>query len=402
MKQLQHVFTLLKKEWAAYVARLKKGSLVDIAILVTAVLLVAMLLAILIFSLLGRQRPAGLPSSASGLVDAAESGYDKDANKIISSEFDGVILAETEDAGEEYVDNTLFIGDSNTYRMVAMGKTTWQNNLSAVGMGIGHVTGSRCMYFSGYSSPVTVVQAVKMMQPQRIIITYGTNNTAESTETFIQWYRTALQQIHEAYPYADIIINSIPPVAQRRSYPNITMKTIDAFNKALVEMAKEEGYTFLNSAEVLKDSTGYAKAEYMESSDGIHLSREGMDVLFDYIRTHAHETEDTRLRWKMCPRTLPPRKSSLCQRQPLRQILPLLRPRPRPARRPRRPPRPRRRQPPRPRRLQPRRLRRRPRRLRRLRRNPRLRQHRLFKSPRLCPRRRLSPQTLSLLQEVEW
>lgn len=72
------------------------------------------------------------------------------------------------------------------------------------------------------------------------------------------------------------------------------MKTIDAFNKALVEMAKEEGYTFLNSAEVLKDSTGYAKAEYMESSDGIHLSREGMDVLFDYIRTHAHETEDTR------------------------------------------------------------------------------------------------------------
>ena len=294
MKQLQHVFTLLKKEWAAYVARLKKGSLVDIAILVTAVLLVAMLLAILIFSLLGRQKPAGLPSSASGLVDAAESGYDKDANKIISSEFDGVILAETEDAGEEYVDNTLFIGDSNTYRMVAMGKTTWQNNLSAVGMGIGHVTGSRCMYFSGYSSPVTVVQAVKMMQPQRIIITYGTNNTAESTETFIQWYRTALQQIHEAYPYADIIINSIPPVAQRRSYPNITMKTIDAFNKALVEMAKEEGYTFLNSAEVLKDSTGYAKAEYMESSDGIHLSREGMDVLFDYIRTHTHETEDTR------------------------------------------------------------------------------------------------------------
>ena len=42
---------------------------------------------------------------------------------------------------------------SNTYRMEVLGKTTWQNNLSAVGMGIGHVTGSRCMYFSGYSSP---------------------------------------------------------------------------------------------------------------------------------------------------------------------------------------------------------------------------------------------------------
>ena len=79
------------------------------------------------------------------------------------------------------------------------------------------------------------------------------------------------------------------------------MKTIDAFNKALVELAKEEGYTFLNSAEVLKDSTGYAKAAYMESSDGIHLSREGMDVLFDYIRMHAHETEDTRPALKSVP-----------------------------------------------------------------------------------------------------
>ena len=114
MEQLQHVFALLKKEWAAYIARLKKGSLVDIAILVTAALLAVMLLAILIFSLLGKKKPDGLPSSASGMVDAVESDYDKDANKIVDSEFDGTILPETEDAGEAYIDNTLFIGDSNT------------------------------------------------------------------------------------------------------------------------------------------------------------------------------------------------------------------------------------------------------------------------------------------------
>ena len=62
MEQLQHAFALLKKEGAAYIARLKKGSLVDIAILVTAALLAAMLLAILIFSLLGKNKPDGLPS----------------------------------------------------------------------------------------------------------------------------------------------------------------------------------------------------------------------------------------------------------------------------------------------------------------------------------------------------
>ena len=211
MEQLQHVFALLKKEWAAYIARLKKGSLVDIAILVTAALLAVMLLAILIFSLLGKKKPDGLPSSASGMVDAVESDYDKDANKIVDSEFDGTILPETEDAGEAYIDNTLFIGDSNTYRMEVLGKrphgrTTFPPWAWASGMSQARAACTS----AAYSSPVTVVQAVQMMQPQRIIITYGTNNTAESTETFIKWYRTALEQIHEAYPYADIIINSIP------------------------------------------------------------------------------------------------------------------------------------------------------------------------------------------------
>ena len=52
---------------------------------------------------------------------------------------------------------------------------------------------------------------------------------------------------------------------------------------------------FLNSPEVLKDSvTGYAKSGYVETSDGIHLTRTAMDALFNYIRTHSYITEDDR------------------------------------------------------------------------------------------------------------
>ena len=46
---------------------------------------------------------------------------------------------------------------------------------------------------------------------------------------------------------------------------------------------------------MLKESvTGYAKSGYVETSDGIHLTRTAMDALFNYIRTHSYITEDDR------------------------------------------------------------------------------------------------------------
>ena len=70
---------------------------------------------------------------------------------------------------------------------------------------------------------------------------------------------------------------------------------MDEYNKAIVEMCDANGWKFLNSAEALKDAaTGYAKDGYVESSDGIHLTRAAMDALFTYIRTHSYITEDTR------------------------------------------------------------------------------------------------------------
>ena len=93
----------------------------------------------------------------------------------------------------------------------------------------------------------------------------------------------------------DILVNSIPPIGQQHSNQSLTQTQVDEYNKALVEMCQEKGWKFLNSAEVLKDAaTGYAKSGYVETSDGIHLTRSAMDALFNYIRTHSYITEDDR------------------------------------------------------------------------------------------------------------
>lgn len=254
-------------------------------------------LVVVLLSSCGGKAPSesGIPSSISRAENSTDLAYDKDADKIDETKYAETILGESEDAGQEYIDETLFIGDSNTARMMSYGFTTLDNDIGIISMGIQMVPTKACVYFKGYSNPVTIPEAVKIMQPRRIIITFGTNNTIGWTaETLVQQYKTALEKIHDAYPYADIIINSIPPVHQYRDNPNITMQTIDKFNLALADMAQELGYKFLNSAEVLKDEkTGFAKWDYT-ISDGIHLNKDAMEAMFTYFRTHSYITEDTR------------------------------------------------------------------------------------------------------------
>ena len=175
------------------------------------------------------------------------------------------------------------------------GHTTWDNVVAAVSMGVQHIPSLKMTYFKGMKEAVTVPEAVKIIQPQRIVITYGTNNTiGYDTETFLGKYKAGLDKIKEKWPYADIMINAIPPIDRQRENLAVTMQTIDKFNKALAEFAKEEGYKFLNSTEVLKDEeTGFAKKDYT-IGDGVHLSKAGMDAMFTYFRTHAYITEDTR------------------------------------------------------------------------------------------------------------
>ena len=297
MEQFKRQWRKLCKALGRFWQRVRAGSVLDIAILACAGLLVLVLAAILVVSLTagGRAAPSGgmdIVNSAPSAVSVVEPDYDKAEGELDQTAYSGTILPQTDDAGESYIDETLFVGDSNSARMVAFGKTTWQNNLGIVSMGVQHVTGSACVQLKGYGY-VYVPKAISLMQPKRIIITFGTNNAYESTDTFINWYGKALDAIEEAWPYADIIIGSVPPVAKTRSYPDITMKTIDSFNKALVNLAGERGYKFLNASEELKGSDGYAKSGYMEK-DGIHFTQKGMDAWLKYMRTHAYETEDRR------------------------------------------------------------------------------------------------------------
>ncbi len=226
-----------------------------------------------------------------------EQGYDKDQNAIDTTQYSSTILEESEDAGQDYVDETLFLGDSNTVRMRLLNYCTYDNAIGSVGMSARSLATYECVKFQGISGYKTMPEAVAIMQPQRVIITFGTNDLSpsNSTDNFIESYEKGIKAVQEAYPSVDIIINAIPPLGKQHSNDGLTQTQVDEYNKAIVEMCKENDWKFLNSAEVLKDSsTGYAKSGYVETSDGIHLTKTAMDALFEYIRTHSYITEDDR------------------------------------------------------------------------------------------------------------
>ena len=196
------------------------------------------------------------------------------------------------------MDETLFLGDSNTARMYRMfDYCSYDNAIGSVGMTAKSLAAFACVQVSTSSGYITMPQAVAKLQPRRVILTFGTNdlNPGYKAADFVKNYQTGIEAIVTAYPSVDIIVNAIPPIGQQHSNQSLTQTQVDEYNKALVEMCQEKGWKFLNSAEVLKDSvTGYAKSGYVETSDGIHLTRTAMDALFNYIRTHSYITEDDR------------------------------------------------------------------------------------------------------------
>lgn len=266
------------------------------AILVCVVCALAILLTTgITLSLLKRGKPTQTPSQQpSSSESQPESTVEDISDHYQISETSSALLAQTVDAGSSYQDETLFLGDSNTVRLYANALISLQQFCAKEGIGTAAALNEKIVAFKNDDDLYTIAQAVAKMKPRRVVLTFGTNDTGMETEEFIQNYKALVQAIQESYPYTDIIVNTIPPIpADHANYPGMDQTKIDDFNMALLTMCEEMGIKFLNSAEALKDETGYGNADYYQTND-IHLKPAGLKVMLSYLRTHAYETQDRR------------------------------------------------------------------------------------------------------------
>ena len=206
---------------------------------------------------------------------------------------DGVTLPQTPDAGTAYQDKIIFVGDSLTAHLINRGvlsggtdtKQVWrcENNMLNLNS---EVTAAKII-FPGTGEKMTIAQAAAKAKPEIMVITLGTDwGVAYLSEAeFKACYTDLVKAIQKASPKTEIILQSIFPVTA--GCVNLDNAGIDTANKWVKAVAAENGCHYLNTQSVLKDDKNCLRAEYCNSSDGIHLGKNAYVAILEYIRTHA-------------------------------------------------------------------------------------------------------------------
>ena len=210
---------------------------------------------------------------------------------VSSLEKTDILLPQTAHGGADYLNKIVFLGDSRTYGLKSFAMLKDGENTNQVWtpkngtMSIWDMQYQR-IFHPKSSAELTAAQAAKIDMPQVLIVSLGINGVKiVEKDYFIAEYAKLIESIKVASPNTKIILQSMFPVC--RSYTAISNAKIKEGNKWIIEVAKQTGSFYLNTAEVLCDDEGYLKKEY--STDGCHLTPLGLDVQIEYICTHAVE-----------------------------------------------------------------------------------------------------------------
>ena len=263
--------------------------LLRLLLLATAILSGVLVLLTILFIILSA--PKSAPASPSEPVGGTFSPYEDP--EYAPPEEDGVTLPLTEDAGTEYQDSLIFVGDSLTAHLINRGvltggsdtKQVWRSETNMINLN-SEVTSAKII-FPGTGEKMTIAEAAKKAQPEIMIITLGTDWGVSylSEAEFKSCYSDLVKAIQKASPKTKIILQSIFPVTA--GCVNLDNTKIDTANKWVKAVAAENGCRYLDTQSILKDDKNCLKENYCNSSDGIHMGREAYVAILEYIRTHA-------------------------------------------------------------------------------------------------------------------
>lgn len=219
-----------------------------------------------------------------------------------TKELESVFLEQSADAGQEYIDSFIFLGESTTYHLKSRGvlskgtetKQVWGPKSGTLML---DPTTSECrIVYPDTNEELEICEALKLKHPKYILLTFGLNgasgNIAKGERYFKSCYKKLTDTVKDASPSTKIILQSCFPVAKNmdmRAYSIDYLqlnKYIDTLNEWTAEFALENGYGYLNTSEILKNEKG-ALRDDLQSGDGYHLTKSAYEEILLYIRTHA-------------------------------------------------------------------------------------------------------------------
>ena len=229
-------------------------------------------------------------------VEPSEPAEPAEPSEPAQPQQSGIVLAETADAGREYLDKFVFLGDSTTYGIgyyynqgytdLCPPSQVWtpsSGTLALFNYSIATVV------YPPTGEEIPIADAVAAGKPEYMLLTIGVNGVAVmDKEWFIRDYKALIDIIREASPDTKIILNSIYPVASSYQHiDSISNEKIADANVWIKMIADETGCKYLDTYSVLVGPDG-TLPESSHNGDGIHLNGETFGVVMNYIRTHAY------------------------------------------------------------------------------------------------------------------
>lgn len=183
------------------------------------------------------------------------------------------------------LDNFLFIGDSR-YAGIESQLRDLGDNVTAIGVGSSTPAewvpviknGSGYVDAGSFGKDVTLPETVS-----GVSVMLGVNNVNGTTQ--ISDMQEVLNALHERYPAAPIMVNSVYHLGPAYGSGTDSMNTgVDTFNQAMKDFCNQNTWAYyVDVTQNLDDGSGYLKSEY--SGDGLHISStEGITTLVDNIK----------------------------------------------------------------------------------------------------------------------
>lgn len=225
-----------------------------------------------------------------GLFGGSKDPYDPEAFPLDTT-LDCILPQASAD--DAYITASVFAGDQYAVSLQKDSRITLNQFVGQEGLKTAKALSTSCVNFASDSSTYTIVQAIPKMKVRRVFVQLGSNDVdgTVSVESYIADYKQFLQSIRSAYSYCDIIAVAVPPVKQDSTDAAQIQTYIDQFNQALAAACSDLDVKYLNTAEVLKNSDGYAESTYFEGSG---YSASGARVVLEYAKSHAYNTMDSR------------------------------------------------------------------------------------------------------------
>lgn len=206
-----------------------------------------------------------------------------------------ITLAETKDAGQEYLDSLTFLCDSATiglrdYGVLSQGLATTQ----VWGTQSGSLPVSQfvdCLIrYPGDGSQISPADAAMIAKPAILVISIGQDGLAEVDQLrFTENYEALIRQIRASSPGTIIVCCSVTTLGPSYTGTDgLSRDGISWANDWIQQVCKDTGAYFCDVANAMRDSTNVMEASYL-SANGKTLNSAGLHAWLEYLSTHAVE-----------------------------------------------------------------------------------------------------------------